>query len=353
MQNVTYPTRERALASPSAPFQLGGCETCGFMLNTEFDGSLFNYDAAYDNHVESEAFARYYRGLASELIERFDLGRGGIVYDVGCGKGTFLKTLCAMAPNLRGVGIDPSCVPEEAGNVTLIQSAFSPELIDPNAKLVLLRHVLEHIERPLEFMKQLKLAVHGAPLFVEVPETSWIFSQGAFWDFCYEHCNYFVPETLKEVLTLAGFTVREQQVSFGGQYQWAICSAGDAQNERRPERILAAARAYAGSESRFLEQTQSILREASRKGACAIWGMATKGVVLASLIDADLIAGGVDSNVRKQGRYAPGSGVAIHSPDWLAQFGGRVTAFVMNPNYLSEIRAQTIAAGIVVYLQTF
>ena len=154
MQNVSYPTRELALASACAPFQLSGCARCGFMYNSRFDESLMSYDVAYDNHVESAAFQGYYESLARTLIDRFGLDAGGVVYDVGCGRGTFLKTLCAAAPNVHGIGIDPSCEPMEAGNVTLLRSTFSRELIRDDAKLILLRHVLEHIDRPRELSRR-------------------------------------------------------------------------------------------------------------------------------------------------------------------------------------------------------
>ena len=60
LQNVTFPTREVALASPCAPFELVACNRCGFMFNAKFDSSLLTYDTDYDNHVESAIFERYY-----------------------------------------------------------------------------------------------------------------------------------------------------------------------------------------------------------------------------------------------------------------------------------------------------
>lgn len=337
---MSYATRDAALASPTAPFELGACRNCGFLCNSLFDPGLFTYDVEYDNHVESRAFHQYYKTLAATLIERFDLGSGGTVYDVGCGQGTFLKILCAMAPKVRGIGLDPSCEPHESGNVTLIQSVFSRELIGRDAKLIILRHVLEHIDRPVEFMTQLRAVAPTAPVFVEVPETGWIFANGAFWDFCYEHCNYFAPQTLHQVLTRAGFSVHEQASCFEGQYQWAICSAGSGDSSVNPGPLIEVAQQYAKTESTYFEKARSSLSEAAARGTCAIWGMATKGVVLATILPVGLIAGGVDSNPRKQARFAPGSGLAIHAPKWLAKCDGKVTAFVMNPNYLEEIRQQ-------------
>lgn len=352
MQNVTYASRNLALASPCVSFRLAACASCGFLFNSRFDPDLAVYDGEYDNHVESEVFDRYYRRISQMLIERFDLDAGGLVYDVGCGRGTFLKVLCQMAPNVRGVGIDPSCEPYESDNVTLIRGMFSQDAISRDAKVVLLRHVLEHMPRPVEFLSDLGAVIHNATLFVEVPETTWIFDSGAFWDFCYEHCNYFTPATLGSILDRTGFDVVDQAVSFEGQYQWAVARRGKGQGLTRLPASIEAAQDYGRREASHLDRARQSLSEAAQQHACVLWGMATKGVVFASLFNEGLIAGGVDSNPRKQGRYAPGSGVGIHAPEWLAQFDGKVTAFVMNRNYLDEIRAQTAARGIAVDFRT-
>ena len=76
--------------------------------------------------------------------------------------------------------------------------------------------------------------------------------------------------------------------------------------------------------------------------------MATKGVVFANMIDPDgrLLAGGVDVNPKKQGRFIPGSGHAIQPPAWLATLRRPITIFVMNPNYADEIRATCAGLGV-------
>lgn len=348
-QNVTFATREEALAAPRGAFVLATCAHCGFSFNGTFDQSAIVYDENYDNHVASALFHDYYQGLANMLIERFGI-RDGSVYDIGCGDGEFLQVLCSLAPGIRGIGIDPSCTPVERGNLRLIRSRFEPSTFAADTRLVILRHVLEHIGEPVEFMRQLRAAMPDAPLFVEVPDLDWILANAAFWDFCYEHCNYFTLPTLASALTHAGFAVEEQRSSFGDQYQWAICrpaGAADAPPGKAGEADKVAA--YAAQEEGNI---LALARMAANSGGLVLWGMATKGVLLSNILPPGAILGGVDMNVAKQGRFVAGSGVEIHPPEWLAVQPGGHPVLVMNPNYADEIRGTVDALGADVVLRT-
>lgn len=357
MQNLVWPTRAEALDAPCAPFTLGVCTACGFAFNTRFDAARMVYDPRYDNDVPSAVFADYYRSIAADLGARYDLTRAP-VYDVGCGKGTFLEALCATVPGARGVGVDPSCTPRAAtaeSPVTLLREMFRAELVGERPSLVVCRHVVEHIERPVEFIRAVVDGVGrdpAVPLFFEVPDLEWILAHEAFWDFCYEHCNYFTRASFAHALELGGVAVASSRSAFGEQYQWAEGAART--SGERPELAgvaehVARMSAYAGDEQRRIEGARERLRAAGATGPCVLWGMATKGVVFANLVDPEgtLLRGGVDVNARKQGRYIPGSGHGIHAPEWLATLGGgEVTVMVMNANYLEEIRARCAALGV-------
>lgn len=336
-QNVTYATAEAARAAPRGVFALGTCTVCGFSYNAAFEEALVVYDEDYDNHVSSAAFADYYRSIAAMMAERYALGTG-TSYDVGCGKGEFLRVLCDTVPATQGVGIDPSCQPGTAGNMRLEQAMFDGSTFAGDTRIVICRHVLEHIAEPLEFLKALCAAMPDAPLFVEVPDFAWILEHDAFWDFCYEHCNYFTLPTLKHALELAGFVVEDQQRAFGDQYQYAICrpAAGRERPERDAAPELAAVARYAAQEG---ERVAAIKRKATQRDGLILWGMATKGTILSLLLDDGHVRGGIDSNTAKQARFAAGSGVAIHAPEWLSA-QTRPDVVVMNPNYAAEIEAQ-------------
>lgn len=334
LQNRVYSTKEDAMAAACGTFRLCTCSNCGFSYNGEFDEALMVYDETYDNDVPSQTFERYAEEMAHFLISKFQL-TSGTVYDVGCGKGTFLRTLCQLAPGIRGIGIDPSCTPTSEDNFTLIRDVFHPGSFEPGTKLVLLRHVLEHITDPVVFLSELGRAAPDIPLYVEVPEVNWIFENGAFWDFCYEHCNYFSATSLRGAMSLAGFSNIEQSPSFGGQYQWAIGTAtigmvhGLVGNGSEAVRE---AQAYAERESGLVERLR-IAVAGDREPA--VWGMATKGVMLTCMLGNESIVG-IDINQKKQGQFAPLSGAAINGPEWLRS-NAPDTVMIMNSNYANEI----------------
>ena len=346
LQNRVYPSRDEALASPCAPFRLATCAKCGFTFNGLFDSKLVVYDESYDNDVPSPTFRAYYKDIALMLIDRFKLDTG-VVYDIGCGKGDFLRVLCELAPGIEGVGIDPSCTPTSEKNFRLENRYFDSEFeVRADTRLVILRHVLEHIDTPVAFASGIASAIGQAPLYVEVPDLHWILENGVFWDFMYEHCNYFSPPTLRHALNLAGLDVEEQQASFNGQYQWAICRAADRSAvahdlDAAPE--IARVMAYQAHEASLLQSARALIDE---PGNAVLWGMASKGVIFSTLMGQASIAGGVDVNIKKQGRFAPGSGLAIHDPSWLASLEGPTTVFIMNGNYAAEIRRQITDLGV-------
>ena len=334
--NVTYSSRHEAENAPAGEFLLATCQSCSFSYNCEFNSDLITYGESYDNKIESVVFRTYYDDLIQRITDYVSLD-DGIIYDIGCGTGEFLSELCAKNKNMYGIGIDPSCQPRETENVRLINSTFEDSVIDSKASLIIVRHVLEHLEDPLNFLKNLRKQIQDVTVFVEVPDLDWILTNVVFWDFTYEHCNYFTLSTLRLALEQAGFEVSEQRNSFGNQYQYAICSPGrsSARSRDGADATIAAVQTYAALEAVRISDVRQL---AEGEDHLVLWGMSGKGVILASLLPKGSVQGGVDMNKAKQGRFAAASGVEIHPPEWLDGLAASTVA-IMNPNYASEITA--------------
>ena len=358
MQNYVHRTPEQARAVPRGQLSLATCRTCGFSWNASFDPSRLAYDAGYDNAVPSAVMDRHYHDTALELGRRHSLARGYVV-DIGCGNGTFLKALCRVWPACRALGVDPALPHDEVladGRLTLIKGVFAPEQLQGAPSLIVARHVLEHMPDPVAFVGELRTASeagNGAPVFVEVPDLDWILAQQAFWDFCYEHCNYFTPATLGEVFARAGLRATAADVTFGRQYQWiegVPASGGGAHHPAGP--VLAGRlRDYAEGEQGRVNAIRDRLDDLRRRGrTVAVWGMATKGIMFSLMVDPDsrLIDYTVDVNVNKQGCYVPISGRRIDAPTVLRQHADKpAVVVVMNPNYVHEVASECRGLGIV------
>ena len=77
----------------------------------------------------------------------------------------------------------------------------------------------------------------------------------------------------------------------------------------------------------------------------ALWGAGSKGVTfLNSVPGASRIDTVIDINVRKQGKFVPGTGQRVSSPEIIA--AERLDQIIiMNPNYVEEIRAKILKLG--------
>ena len=347
-QNVLAPTLAAATGCPRGPVDLTLCRACGFVFNASFDESLLRYSTDYENsQAHSATFRRYLDGIVGSLTSRHALG-GKTIVEIGCGKGEFLTRLCAAAGS-RGVGFDPSYlagrdqVPPE---VTIVPELYTAAHRCSVGDLVCSRHVIEHLPRPAELLRAVREAQGERPavLFLETPRLEWILEQGAFWDIFYEHCSYFAMPVLRRLVERSGFAVTLSCEAFDGQYQWLEARPGRPRDGSGDSFDLVAWEAglrgfgerWAAQQAHWRRQLEAL----SARGPCAIWGAGAKGVTFLNMLDVnvDTVPVVVDINPRKQGWHVPGTGQPVVAPAALRQHAVR-TVLVMNPNYVSEVRA--------------
>lgn len=357
MQNYVYQNHQDARQAKIGQFELGICPDCGFAHNVKYESSLLSYDENYDNSVPSATFTNYYQEIATFLHQTYDLDNQ-LVIDVGCGKGSFLKVLTDLYPQVRGLGIDPSYEEiqltskiNKYSNLQFIQDVFKQEYVTEQPALVICRHVLEHISQPTNFLKSIHSALSAfpnTPFFLEVPDLSWIIKNQAFWDFCYEHCNYFTINSLTNILGLSGFDVQETSKAFGDQYIWArgttrnSCLDINQGNKDQSNKFSGEIKTYVDIENKLASGMSDRLRKLKKQNInIAVWGMATKGVIFVNLVDplAQLINWCIDINMKKQNCFVPHTGHQISSPQILNQSKENdLVIIVMNPNYINEIK---------------
>ena len=345
--NVQYPTADEARSQPAGKLDLHYCGQCQHFFNAAFDASLLSYGEAYENSLHfSPTFSDFAQTLARQLLDRFGV-HGARVVDIGCGKGDFLRLLCKLGNN-EGFGFDPSYEaerdpPAKKERVHFYRQPFGPDYGDIDPRLVTCCQVLEHIENPVGFLRQIvgSLASDTCPgFYLEVPNALYTIRDLGIWDLIYEHSQYFSPVSFAVLSTKSGIHPDRVYESFGGQYLSleGRRAEGRGADAVEPEPAVAQmARQFPARFSGVLQHWRHDLGELTRQGPALIWGAGSKGVTFANLGGQQhSIAALVDINPHKQGLHVAGTGHPIVAPDAVRQLDPAVV-LVMNPLYEAEI----------------
>lgn len=330
-QNKAYASQEQARRSACGPVELFACSNCSYVFNGHFNDGLMQYDGNYQNEqAHSPTFDRYLDSIIDLLLAR-GIKQHSKIIEVGCGKGTFLNKLWSRGLNAEGFD-----TAYEGDDPRVHREYFGEQHRGKPVDLVILRHTLEHIADPLDFLQGLAgLCPAKTQIYIEVPSFEWIIKKLAFWDIFYEHCNYFTRDSLSGMFEDAEFGLL-----FGEQYMYVLTSL-----DKLRETAQGSTTNLSGMQ---LQQELDRYREMVRQHApLLVWGAGAKGATFANLTDpqATMISAIVDINTKKSGSCLAGSGHRIISPHQIKASGANAI-FIMNENYQEEISAQLHELGL-------
>lgn len=126
--------------------------------------------------ARSQELVRVLKSLSKDL---------GSVLDVGCGDAYVLSQVLAALPGTQCIGVD-SAYPEPTRTCEGIQlySHLNQVEVEQPVGVVLLMDVLEHIEDPVAFLRDLRRQPYLSPetrIYATVPAWSWLYSQHDHW----------------------------------------------------------------------------------------------------------------------------------------------------------------------------
>lgn len=348
---LLMPTRERARNYPRRDLKLGFCPDCGFISNMAFDSSVHEYSmSCEESQGFSPTFNAFAKRLARRWVEQYQL-RGRSVLEIGCGKGEFLALLVEIGM-ADGIGIDPAFIPERlntpvASRLRFIQDFYGEHYTHLSADVVCCRHTLEHISPTSEFMRTVRRTIgdkKNTLLLFELPDVYRVLREAAFWDIYYEHCSYFTTGSLARLFRKHGFDLLELNLEYDGQYiviagspskdggQLPLDGEADLESIAQavadfPERVRYARESWISRLNSLQDQGKRVV----------MWGGGSKAVSFITTLGLDeQIDFVVDINPHKHGKFVPGSGHEVRSPEELRDFRPDCV-ILMNPVYQEEV----------------
>jgi SAM-dependent methyltransferase len=346
------------LAAPRGDVVLAYCQGCGFVFNRAYDPHSLSYEPGYEYSLHhSPSHLAFLQQTADRLIADYDL-HGKDIVEVGCGGGFFLQLLCERGGN-RGWGFDPAVAERQViacgeHTVTLIPGFYDESQADIPCDLLVSRSMFELIHDPIAFLQSMRRTLGNrteSRFYLDIPNSSYVFSRRALWNLFYEQCNYFVEATLVDAFRRAGFDVlRSGECLADGYYLFVDAAPATTAVEKScvapavpPIELLEMASELESRCDQWNRRFQAW--RADRKRVVA-WGSGGRAINFLNLIEgAAAIEHVVDINPARHGGFVSGSGQQIIAPNLLPSLHPDAIV-ITNGLYGQEIREHVAALGL-------
>lgn len=284
------------------------CKSCGFGWNTKFDASKVNYQVLdiHEAASHSPQYQKYQKEKAkwlSDITSSAELE----VLEIGGGNGYFMKEMNARERIIYEPSNESNQIPED---ITVMNKYFDPNIDAIHADIIVMRQVLEHVPSPRDFIVELIKTSNmhrkskSGYLYIEVPAYEKTKTFSRFYDFYYEHCNYFSLQSLACLANSANAKV----------YHLESCY------NREINTCLMAFEGPLNKDNCYMDM-QHILNclieeKINTRKKIVIWGASGNGTAILNKlkISTDHIKYVIDSDIRKSGKFIPVTGQKIVLP---------------------------------------
>ena len=354
---VMCDSAEDALKIKKGNILLRYCKSCGYIGNESHTPSNINFDNYDFSNDFSPLFGAYVNRLCEDLIARYDL-RNKTILDVGCGDGFFLQKICQKGNN-KGIGIDSGFNHSKRKNVEnldiqFIQNYYSSKYKNLQADFIACRLVVDLLSDPIPFLKMMRSNLENHPdtiVFFEVPNAEYTFKENIIWNVVYEHRSWFTKESLARFFEFCGFEVLHVNTLWNDEFLGITAipkfsktiNKSNSSSQELNQIIENFNNSFTNCISACKEKIEEIKKSNTR---CIAWAAGARAVTFFNLFDLkEMIPFVVDINVKRHGKYIPGSGQQIVNPEFIIDYQAKLIV-ITNPTYAEEIKEQVWAMGL-------
>lgn len=349
--NAYFHSFHDAISAKYSSLSIIQCPKCGFVWNVVFEPNEIIYHNYTFSLNHSIKYQKHVKWLINKVTNEYKISNTKIL-EIGCGDANFLYQL-SKATNSMGIGYEPSFenrielfrqIKEEYEDfqnyVKIIPDFFKEDNIEEDFRLVVCRHVLEHIPNPSEFISSLYLNLKNHKnvlLLFEVPNLDYILSSKCLTHFIYEHCNYFSRSSLQELFQNNGFNILEISSCYSGAFQTIIATNAILSESKinKYQSIKIKRNFFKNILSRKMRKIKTKIDKNSK---IAIWGASNGGNIVYNITkNLTNILCFIDSNTEKHGGFMANCGLPIVSFEDAIKMNVN-TIIISNPIYNAEIK---------------
>lgn len=329
----TLPQKDELESDMPIDYGVYQCSGCGLVqLNCE---PVKYYKDSTRAGERCEALVKLRQEQYSYLIDKYNLN-GKKIFEIGAGKGGFLKTLVEMTEyNVEASGIENNeefvRIAREKEGVNVFKGYLSDENMKieggPFDAFVSFAYIARLTE-PNDVLRCMynNLKDDGVGL-VQVPSLEHLLENGGFFDITKDHIAYYDEKTLRFLLENAGFEVVEHGV-VSKLYIYAIV---------KKKKVINLAEKWSYVEKLKNEITNYVRENRKNGKKIAVWCAGHFAFTILSVAElGDDISYIIDNASFKQDRYSPASHIPIYSPKHFKEEPVDII-LILGPIYIDEI----------------
>ena len=350
---------------PKYPLRLLVCTNCWLVQTEDFVGrdELFTSDYAYFSST-SKSWLEHAAKYCEKIIPQLGLGPKSLVVEIASNDGYLLKNI--LGAGIPCLGIEPTAstaAAAEALGIPVMREFFGEKLgralaaEGKQADLIIGNNVFAHVPDINDFANGLKsLLKPKGTITLEFPHLMKMIELSQFDTAYHEHFSYLSFQTAKTILEKAGLSIWDVQelATHGGSLriyaghlneahpETAGVVAVLAEERRRGMRKLDLYKTFQSKADHIRDEFRAFLEAQKASGQkVAAYGAAAKGNTLLNYanIKTDLLPFVCDAALAKQGKFLPGSSIAILPPSALAD-NAPDYVLILPWNIAAEVRQQ-------------